>query len=272
MEAATRTLFHDALSKSDNPATRALADVVTAAPEGRVSCWGDLVAYVRDHFQRDDDSVALWHVLTAVGDRRPQLLFLDLHRARPTVLRSILADATHVPPLVQCALVSMPEAEPLLANLPEGIAPAAREIAAGTPQIRMRERAVYEAHMGSLRVQRAAAPYSQEAVLRHITEATLALRQIMDVAPVARPVDVAPVPRVPIEVAQPIRPVPEVAPVARPVVEAPPIPHVATEVPEALRPAPGVAPVLRPVVAAEVAPVPRVITEAPQVLRPGGLP
>ena len=122
MEEATRTLFHDALSKSDNPATRALADVVTAAPEGRVACWGDLVAYVRDHFQHDDDSIALWHVLTAVGDRRPQLLFLDLHRTRPIVLRSILADATRVPPIVQCALVSMPEAEPLLANLPEGIA------------------------------------------------------------------------------------------------------------------------------------------------------
>jgi hypothetical protein len=272
MEEATRTLFHDALSKSDNPATRALADVVTAAPEGRVACWGDLVAYVRDHFQRDDDSIALWQVLTAVGDRRPQLLFLDLHRARPTVLRSILADAAHVPSLVQCALVSMPEAEPLLANLPEGIAPAAREIAAGTPQIRVRERAVYEAHMGSLRVQRASAPYSPDAVLRHITEATQALRQIMNLAPIAPPVEVLPVPHVPIDIAQPTRPAPEVPPVVRPVVEAPPVPHVTTGAPEILRPAPEVAPVLRPVVVAEVAPVPRVITEAPQVLRPGGLP
>lgn len=170
MDEATRTTFHDALAKSPNAATHALADFVVAAPNGRLACWGDLVDYVRGHFQADNDSLALWKVLTDVGDRRPQLLFLDIHRARPAVLRSILGDVSRVAPTVQCALVSMPEVEPLVANVPDGLAPAAREIIASPKEIRAQERAIYDSHVGALSAQRASAPVNPDAVLHHIAE------------------------------------------------------------------------------------------------------
>jgi hypothetical protein len=110
-----------------------------------------------------------------------------VHRARPTILRALLADATHIPPIVQCALVSMPEVEPLIETPPAGLAPAAREIATSAPAVRVEERAVYESQMSSLRTQRAAAPYSEDLVLRHISELVLPLRTPVEVPPVAAP-------------------------------------------------------------------------------------
>jgi hypothetical protein len=187
MDDQVRTTFHDALARSENAATRALADVVVGQVNGQLACWGDLVDYVHGHFERDEDSLALWRVLTDVGDRRPQLLFLDVHRARPTILRALLADATRIPPIVQCALVSMPEVEPLIETPPAGLAPAAREIATSAPAVRVEERAVYEPQMSSLRTQRAAAPYSEDLVLRHISEFVLPLRSPVEVPPVAAP-------------------------------------------------------------------------------------
>ncbi len=185
MDDQVRTTFHDALARSENAATRALADVVVGQVNGQLACWGDLVDYVHGHFERDEDSLALWRVLTDVGDRRPQLLFLDVHRARPTILRALLADATRIPPIVQCALVSMPEVEPLIETPPAGLAPAAREIATSAPAVRVEERAVYEPQMSSLRTQRAAAPYSEDLVLRHISELVLPLRTPVEVPPAA---------------------------------------------------------------------------------------
>jgi hypothetical protein len=187
MDDQVRTMFHDALARSDNEATRALAEVVTGQVNGQLACWGDLVDYVRAHFEKDEDSLALWRVLNAVGDRRPQLLFLDVHRARPTILRALLADATHIAPIVQCALVSMPEAEPLIATPPAGLAPAAREIATSAPAIRLEERAVYETQMSSLRTQRASVPYAEATVLRHLSELVLPLRAPVEAPPVAAP-------------------------------------------------------------------------------------
>ncbi len=176
MDDPARTTFHDALAKSDNAATRALADVVVGQTNGQLTCWGDLVDYVRAHFENDADSLALWQVLTAVGDRRPELLFLDIHRTRPTVLRALLADAQHVAPLVQCALVSMPEAEPLLASAKEGLGPAARELVAAAPTVRAQERVVYETHMTALRSQRSSVAYSDAAVAQHLAEFVVPLR------------------------------------------------------------------------------------------------
>jgi hypothetical protein len=213
MDEATRTTFHDALANSTNAAARALADFVIATPNGRPTCWGDLVDYARAHFQTDDDSLALWKVLTDVGDRRPQLLFLDIHRARPSVLRSILADTARVPPIVQCALVAMPEAEPLLATALDGLAPAAREIAAAPRDVRARERVIYDAHVGSLNAQRAGAPFSQDAVLHHLSE----LPQILGALTRPNTTETPPVP-----VTHPIGPNVPIAPIL--------------EVPQALRP------------------------------------
>lgn len=183
MDDHLRTVFRDALARSDNEATRALAEVVVGEVNGQLACWGDLVDYARAHFERDEDSLALWRVLTAVGDRRPQLLFLDVHRARPTVLRALLADATHIAPIVQCALVSMPEVEPLLSTRPAGLAPAAMEIAMSAPAIRADERAVYESQMSSLRTQRASARYNEDTVLRHLSELVLPLRAPVEAPP-----------------------------------------------------------------------------------------
>ena len=236
MDDTTRIVFHDALAKSANAATRALADAVIATPGGRVTCWGDLVDYVRAHFLSDEDSLALWQVLADVGDRRPQLLFLDVNRARPAVLRALFADVTRVPPIVQCALVSMPEAAPLLATLPEALSPAAREIAASAPAARVRESAIYESHMGALRVQRGALPFSQDAVVRHINEAMQLLRPVVDAAPVAvSPTIAEPAPKPAAEVAQPQRVNADVAPIAP-----------ATEVQQPVRPTTEVVQALRP--------------------------
>ena len=236
MDDTTRTVFHDALAKSANAATRALADVVVARPEGRVACWGDLVDFVRAHFQSDEDSLALWQVLADVGDRRPQLLFLDVNRVRPAVLQALFADVARVPPIVQCALVSMPEAASLLASLPDALSPAAREIATSTATVRVREGAIYESHMGALRVQRGALPFSQDAVIRHINEAMQLLRPVVDAAPVAvsPPSNVQPAPK-PVEVAQPQRVNADVAPIAP-----------ATEVQQPVRPTTEVVQALRP--------------------------
>jgi len=230
MEDATRTLFHDALAKSANATTRALADVVVAETQGRLACWGDLVEYVRAHFQSDDDSLALWRVLTDVGDRRPQLLFLDVHRARPGVLRGVLGDVARIPVAVQCALVSMPEAEPLLAALPSELSPAAREIATATPTVRVRERAIYDAHVGSLRSRRAGATLGADAIVRHLTDGATLLRTLADVR-VPSPIVAT---NQPVEVAQPARP--DVATNAVPVIPAPQVVHPIIEAPQALRP------------------------------------
>lgn len=178
MDDPARTTFHDALAKSDNAATRALADVVVGQTNGQLTCWGDLADYVRAHFQSDADSLALWQVLTAVGDRRPELLFLDIHRARPTVLRALLSNAQQLAPLVQCALVSMPEAEPLLPTATETLGPAARELVAAAPTIRAQERVTYETHMTTLRSQRASVAYSDAAVAQHLAELVVPLRGI----------------------------------------------------------------------------------------------
>jgi hypothetical protein len=156
MELELRRRIHDALAPATAPALRRFASAIIARNGERMACWGDLADVATDTLARDEDSIDLWRALVAVGDLRPMLIFIDFHRGRPHILEALLADAGALPFLIQCALVSLPEAEPLVPTSPAGLCAAARELAAAPPERRERDRAVYQSHMSALRGQRAA--------------------------------------------------------------------------------------------------------------------
>jgi hypothetical protein len=158
MELALRQRIRDALLGTTSPALQAFAQAMVLRDSDRMACWGNLADHVLDHVVRDDDRIALWRVLVDIADRRPLLVFLDLNRDRPGVLRAVLEDVAHLPATLQCALVSMPEAQALLAPVVARLHPAALEVLEAGEEAKGRERVLYEAHMKSLRAQRAAAP------------------------------------------------------------------------------------------------------------------
>ena len=135
----------------DTPALRGFAEEIAAIKGGRLACWGTLAAFVKDRVENDEDRIALWRTLVDVGDRRPLLVFLDLCRARPKVLAAVAEDVGRLSPTMQCAFVSMPEAEGLWERALPRLGPAARDVLERGPEAVLRERAVYAAHMGALR-------------------------------------------------------------------------------------------------------------------------
>lgn len=155
MEFALRQRIREALLRRPSPALLAFGEAIAARNGDRMACWGNLADHILERFERDEDRLALWRALVEVRDLRPLLLFLDLNRDRPGVLRAILQEPEALPAVIQCALVSMPETQPLLEPQP-ALHPAALEIVSGGETVRQRERALYEAHMASLKAQRAA--------------------------------------------------------------------------------------------------------------------
>jgi hypothetical protein len=157
MDLPLRQQIRDTLLRTTVPALHAFADAILAREGDRVACWGNLADYVLAHIERDDDRIALWGALVEVGDRRSLLVFLDLNRDRPKVIRAALEDVSRLPVTIQRALVSMAEAEPHLKVALPHLGPAALELVADAEACG-RDRTLYEAHMSALRAQRAAAP------------------------------------------------------------------------------------------------------------------
>ncbi len=156
MEFPLRHRIRDALLRTNAPALVAFADAIIARDGDRMACWGNLADHVRSQITVDADRIELWRVLVDIGDRRALLLFLDLNRDRPSVLRAIFDAADGLAPVIQCALVTMPEAAPLLRLPLPHLGSAARELIASGAESIARDRATYEAHMSALRGQRAA--------------------------------------------------------------------------------------------------------------------
>jgi hypothetical protein len=167
MELALRAQIRDALLRTTLPALRVFADALFAREGDRMACWGNLADLVLDCMEHDADRIAFWRALVDVGDRRALLLFLDLNRDRPAALAAILDDADRLSPALQRALVSMPEAAALLERALPKLGPSALELLGGGEDALARERALYEAHMASLRAQRAAAPCPLSLIAAH---------------------------------------------------------------------------------------------------------
>ena len=159
MDLPLRQQIRDALLCTTVPAPQAFAEAIFEREGDRIACWGNLADYVLAHLDRDDDRIALWRALVDVGDCRPLLVFLDLNRDRPAVLRAALEDVARLPLTVQRALVSMPEAESHLEVALPHLSAGALELVTDA-DARARDRALYESHMASLRAHRAAAPCS----------------------------------------------------------------------------------------------------------------
>lgn len=151
MEHILREQIGAALRGLTSPVLRAFAEKIVAIEDDLCPCWGTLADFVDATIERDEDRIALWHVLIAVGDRRALLLFLDLNRHRPAVLTAVADDAGKLAPELQCAFVTMPEATLVLERALPNLGPAALETVGGGEEAVVRERAVYAAHMAALR-------------------------------------------------------------------------------------------------------------------------
>lgn len=157
MDLPLRQQIHDALLRTTAPVLHRFASALFERDGDRIPCWGNLADHVLARLDRDEDRIALWRALVEVGDRRPLLVFLDLHRDSPAVLRAALEDIAGLPTTVQRALVSMEEVEPLLDVALPLLGPGALELVADA-EARAKDRALYQSHMDALRAHRAAAP------------------------------------------------------------------------------------------------------------------
>jgi hypothetical protein len=149
-----RQSFVEVLRQIDSAPVQAFARCILEPQGDRRACWGNLAEDVARLFPHASDALLLWRALMQVGDARALLVFLDLFREQEEVLRDVVAGLSSLPATLQCAVVSMPEVEHLLA--PElDLHPAARELLEATPLVRRKEQALHTARMRALRALRA---------------------------------------------------------------------------------------------------------------------
>jgi hypothetical protein len=150
---ALRQSFVDVLQQADSAPAQAFARCIFEPRGERRACWGNLAEEAARLFACAEDVWILWRALVLVGDARALLVFLDLFRERAEVLHKVVESLSSLPATVQCAVVSMPEAEPLLS--PDlDLHPAALELLAASPQVRRQEHALHTARMRALRALR----------------------------------------------------------------------------------------------------------------------
>jgi len=156
---ALRQSFVDVLLQADSAPAQAFARCILEPQGDRRACWGNLAEEAARLFTRTEDALLLWRALMQVGDARALLVFLDLFREHGEVLREVVASLASLPATLQCAVVSMPEFEPLLS--PEfDLHPAARELLAASPSTRRKEHALHTARMRALQALRAGSSLS----------------------------------------------------------------------------------------------------------------
>jgi hypothetical protein len=158
MEAtALRSKLGEMLRRSKNDHLMALTQGVTST-----ACWGTLARWLSHTCPEDADLHALIPMLRECDDARAWLVFLGEARSRLEVLETLMRGAADLPRTVQCALVSLPEAETLLERLSPAACAAAHAIASSVEE-RAAMRTVYEAHIASLQAMRwGAAPPEAE--------------------------------------------------------------------------------------------------------------
>jgi len=143
-----RTSLSLRLRQCESPSLVKVGDAVSSE-----ACWGTLVEALELLCTVDADYLALFDILVKIDDARALILFMSAVRARKGVLRYMLERAGELPRSVQCALVTMPECEPLLAALAPSTCAAAMELASDAEK-RRGSQPVYASHMGALRSMR----------------------------------------------------------------------------------------------------------------------
>jgi len=116
----------------------------TISNPSALPCWGGIATVAGRLVTSEADRVELTKALLDLGDARCLLLQLAIQRGHELVLRALLDDINRVPSVVQCALATLPEVEPLLT--PARIAalhPAARRLREAPPAQREVERQFY---------------------------------------------------------------------------------------------------------------------------------
>jgi hypothetical protein len=145
---ALRSKLGAMLRCSKNEHLVALTEGVTST-----ACWGSLARWLSHTCREDADLRALMPMLRECDDARAWLVFLGEARSHPSLLDALMQSAPGLPRTVQCALVSLHEAEGLLASLAPEACAAAHAIASSAHE-RASARAVYEAHIASLQAMR----------------------------------------------------------------------------------------------------------------------
>ncbi len=155
----TRTSRDDlacALERVDTPACRELAGALRTTPtEGTpIPCWGALTELASRSFESDEEAAVLWSVVLRIGDARMLLVFLDVFRGRPAVLRRVGADVARLPVLVQRAFVALPEAAAIAVEHAAEFHPAARQLVEEGADALLVEQEQFEAWVSQLRALR----------------------------------------------------------------------------------------------------------------------
>jgi hypothetical protein len=163
-----RAFIADAMRALNRSSASAFAHFLSDGVAGALPCWGGLADHFEAIFTTDEDRVAAWDALSVVGERAALLLFLDLNRARPAVLRAVLARASELPATIQVALVTLEGTPEPSAEEARRLHPAARA-ALADPTARQRERAFYAACARSLRDQRV--PVIRKPITEHASVA-----------------------------------------------------------------------------------------------------
>ena len=131
---------------------KAYAAFIEHGDQGQpIPCWGGIADRFVEQFDSDEDRIAIWSVLIDAGDRRPLLLFLGHNLDRPAVMAQVIKDAHLLPVPLQRALASLDELGDLIDAQLDSIAPAARQLREARPEVRKREREIFEERLARLR-------------------------------------------------------------------------------------------------------------------------
>lgn len=155
MELALRQRVADALRSQKRPALDAFSDAINTRTGDRMPCWGDIADVVAATITTDDDAIALWTGLLEVGEPRALAIVFDALASRPRFIEAVVAHVGALPTALQCGLATVAEVRAALGPRAANLGPAARERLALSGDALTEERAVFDAHLGSLRAQRA---------------------------------------------------------------------------------------------------------------------
>jgi hypothetical protein len=152
MTTVPRTQFIAQLSRLELPNMQAFLRFAREPDaRGAIPCWGAIGERFEAQFPTSAARLQVWRELVELGDRRPQLLFIDLNRARPDVLEQVVADASRLAEPVQRVLVTSHEARPFVLRSLTQFKPAARQLLDHPPQAIERERLLQQRALQKLR-------------------------------------------------------------------------------------------------------------------------